>query len=103
MNRVASPDFPNTVKEVVSQKYEWYDSEGNFHCIYQYHPSYCNDFENIDRQFYEDAKFVLDGLAVDIYVPNDIIYQAEFPQGKETWWISEINYPNFHSTTYFCR
>ena len=103
MNRVASPDFPNTVKEVVGQKYEWYDSDGIFHRIYQYHPSYCSDFEGIDRQFYEDAKFILDGNAINVYVPDDIIWQAEFPQGTETWWISEINYQNFHSTTYFCR
>ena len=103
MNRVASPDFPNTVKEVVGQKHEWYDSDGIFHRIYQYHPSYCSDFEGIDRQFYEDAKFILDGNAVNTYVPDDIIWQAEFPQGTETWWISEINYQNFHSTTYFCR
>lgn len=103
MNRVASPDFPNTVKEVVGQKHEWYDSDGIFHRIYQYHPSYCSDFEGIDRQFYEDAKFVLDGNAVNTYVPDDIIWQAEFPQGTETWWISEINYQNFHSITYFCR
>lgn len=103
MNRVASPDFPDTVREVVSQKREWYDSDGVFHRIYQYHPKYCSDFEDTDRQFYEDAKFVLDGNAINTYVPDDIIYQAEFPQGKETWWISEVSYPNFHSTTYFCR
>ena len=103
MNRVASPDFPNTVREVVGQKYEWYDDDGVFHRIYQYHPSYCENFEGIDRQFYEDAKFILDGNAVNIYVPDDIIWQAEFPQGKEIWWISGVDYPNYHSTTYFCR
>ena len=52
MNRVASPDFPDTVREVASQKYEWYDSDGVFHRIYQYHPSYCSNFVFFNFNFY---------------------------------------------------
>jgi hypothetical protein len=103
VNRVRHPDFPNTIFDVVSQISIWYDENGIKHEVWQYDPNYCYNFEGIDRQFYEDAKFVLDGNALDIYVPGDIIWQAEFPQGKETWWISKIDTDWFHSTTYFCK
>ena len=103
LNRTRHPRFPDTVFDVVSQKSTWTDAAGNTRIVYQYDPSYCYDFDGIDRQFYEDAKFVLDDNATDIYVPSDIIWQAEFPQGKETWWISHINTGWYRSTTYFCR
>ena len=103
MNRVASPHFPNTVYDVVNQTSIWYDADGTKHEIWQYSPYYCFGFQETSRQSYEDAKFVLDGNALDLYVPGDIIWQAEFPQGKETWWISHINTEYYSSTTYFCR
>ena len=103
MNRVASDLFPNTVFDVVNQSSTWYDADGVKHTIYQYSPTYCYGFEGVSRQSYEDAKFVLDGNALEWYVPGDIIWQAEFPQGKEVWWKSVVDTGWFRSTTYFCR
>ena len=103
MNRVRSDLFPNTVFDVVNQRSSWYDENGQLHVVYQYSPAYCYNFEGIERKFHEDAKFVMDGNAMDWYVPSDIIWQAEFPQGKETWWRSEVSTPYYHSVTYFCR
>ncbi len=103
MNRVASDLFPNTVYDVVNQTSTWYDENGTKHTVCQYSPTYCYGFEGISRQSYEDAKFVLDGNALDWYVPGDIIWQAEFLQGEEIWWISEVITDYWHSTTYFCR
>ena len=103
MNRVASDLFPNTVFDVVNQSSTWYDADGTKHTVYQYRPTYCYGFEGVSRQSYEDAKFVLDGNALEWYVPGDIIWQAEFPQGKEVWWKSVVDTGWFHSTTYFCR
>lgn len=103
LNRVRSEHFPNTVYDVVNQTSSWYDEEGVKHTIWQYNPAYCYNFEGIERQFYEDAKFVLDGNAAEWYVPIDVVWQAEFPQGKEIWWISTVDTEYFHSVTYFCR
>ena len=103
MNRVASPLFPNTVYDVVNQISVWYDKYGTKHEIWQYNPHYCYNFKNTSRQSYEDAKFVLDGNALEWYVPGDIVWQAEFPQGKEVWWKSIVDTGWYKSTTYFCR
>lgn len=103
LNRTKHPSFPDTVFDVVNQSSRWTDTNGNVRVVYQYSPSYCYGFEGIDLQYYKDAKFVLDDNATDIYVPSDIIWQAQFPQGRETWWISYVDTGWFRSTTYFCR
>lgn len=87
VNRVNSEYFPNTVREVVAQPY-------------QYTLLYLSGFERTSRQCYEAAKTALDGTDD---VPDDVIWQAEFPQGREIWWISRINTGWYASTTYFCR
>ena len=87
VNRVASPYFPDTVREVVA-------SPG------QYTTLYLSGFEQTTRQCYEAAKKALDG---ESGVPEDVIWQAEFVQGTEIWWISKVDTGWFASTTYFCR
>ena len=87
VNRVNSPLFPNTVREVVAQPR-------------QYTELYLTGFDKTPRTCYEAAKVALDG---DDDVPDDVIWQAEFPQGREIWWISEVDTGWFHSVTYFCR
>ena len=87
VNRVNSPYFPDTVREVVA-------SPG------QYTTLYLSGFEKTSRQCYEAAKVALDGTDD---VPDDVIWQAEFPQGTEIWWISRVNTGWYSSTTYFCR
>ena len=87
VNRVNSPYFPDTVREVVA-------SPG------QYTTLYLSGFDKTSRQCYEAAKVALDGTDE---VPDDVIWQAEFPQGREIWWISTVDTGWFRSTTYFCR
>lgn len=87
VNRVKLPYFPDTVREVVA-------APG------QYTTLYLSGFEKTSRQCYEAAKVALDGTDD---VPDDVIWQAEFPQGTEIWWISKVETGWFSSTTYFCR
>lgn len=87
VNRVNSPYFADTVREVVA-------SPG------QYTTLYLSGFDRASRQCYEAAKTALDGTDD---VPDDVIWQAEFPQGTEIWWISRVNTGWYSSTTYFCR
>lgn len=87
VNRVNSPYFADTVRDVVA-------SPG------QYTTLYLSGFERTTRQCYEAAKKALDG---ESGVPQDVIWQAEFPQGTEIWWISKVDTGWFASTTYFCR
>jgi len=87
VNRVASPYFPNTVREVVAAPA-------------QYTTLYLTGFDQTSRQCYEAAKRALDG---ESGVPEDVIWQAEFIQGAEVWWRSEVDTGWYHSVTYFCR
>ena len=87
VNRIHSPLFPDTAREVVAQPY-------------QYTTLYLYGFEKTSRQCYEAAKKALDG---ESGVPEDIIWQAEFRQGKEVWWQSDVDTGWWRSTTYFCR
>lgn len=87
VNRVRSLYFADTVRDVVA-------SPG------QYTTLYLTGFEQTSRRCYEAAKKAMDG---ESGIPEDIIWQAEFPQGTEVWWISRVNTGWYASTTYFCR
>lgn len=85
LNRVADSRFPNTIKDVVAQPG-------------QYSVSYTT--KTIDCQNCNDvAKHVLE-YGVDC--PENIIYQANFKQGKGVYKTSYVNTGWFRSTTYFC-
>ena len=87
VNRVHSPLFPDTVREVVAQPR-------------QYTTLYLTGFEQTTLQCYEAAKKAMDG---ESGVPEDVIWQAEFRQGREVWWQSDVDTGWYRSTTYFCR
>ena len=87
VNRINSPLFPDTAREVVAQPM-------------QYTTLYLKGFDKTSRQCYEAAKKALDG---ESGVPEDVIWQAEFPQGKEVWWVSEVDTGWYRSITYFCK
>lgn len=87
VNRINSPLFPDTAREVVAQPW-------------QYTTLYLTGFENTTRICYEAAKTALDGTDD---VPDDVVWQAEFVQGREIWWRSEVDTGWYRSTTYFCR
>lgn len=87
VNRVHSSYFPNNVYDVVA-------APG------QYTYLYLSGFENIGLECWQAAKTALDGTDD---IPDDIIWQAEFPQGAEVWWKSFVDTGWYASTTYFCR
>ena len=87
VNRINSTRFPNTARDVVAQPM-------------QYTTLYLSGFDRTSRECYEAAKVALDGKSG---VPEDIVWQAEFPQGTEIWWISVVDTGWYRSTTYFCR
>lgn len=87
LNRVASPYFPDTVKEVVAQPG-------------QYLPAYTYGFEQTPRLCYEVAKAAMDG---DHDVPSDCYWQDNTIQGKSIWKSFTVDTGYFRSTTYICR
>ena len=87
VNRVNDPRFPSTVREVVAAPR-------------QYTTAYLSGFDLSTQDCYEAAKIALDG---ESGVPEDVGWQANFPQGTEAWWISEVDTGWYRSTTYFCR
>lgn len=86
MNRVASPYFPNTVKDVVA-------APG------QYVKWYTYGFDNLKQKSYAAAKAAIDG---DHNVPSNAYWHANFPQGTSTWkkFICDTGY--FYSVTWVC-
>lgn len=87
VNRINSDLFPGTAREVVAQPG-------------QYTTLYLRGFDRTSRACYEAAKIALDGTDE---VPDDVIWQAQFPQGAEVWWASYVDTGWWRSTTYFCR
>ncbi len=86
MNRVKSPYFPNTVKEVVA-------APG------QYLKSYTFGFDETSNLAYLAAKAAIDG---DHDVPSDAYWQDNKRQGKEVWrsFVCDTGY--YRSVTYIC-
>lgn len=75
MNRVKSPDFPNTVKEVI-----WQNTG-----IYQFSP--CADgriYLEPDERAIENARLVLQGLRT---LPDDVLYFYMPTEGNKGNWI----------------
>lgn len=87
LNRVASPLFPDTVREVVA-------APG------QYLKSYTYGFDDTSRVAYEAAKAALDGEHV---VPEDCYWQDTHVQGATIWRAFTVDTGYFRSTTYICR
>ena len=82
LNRVASPEFPNTIKKVVLQKG-------------QYHPEL---FTKPDKRTYNNARRLLEGY--DTGMPSSVVFQANFKQGSGVW--KSIKFDNL-GYTYFCH
>lgn len=91
LNRVASPEYPNTVREVL------YQVDGGF---IQYAPVHDRSFEEAvaDERYIALAERLLDGERV-LNNPQ-IVFQALFEQGRGT----VLTYHDIYlgSTTYFC-
>ena len=85
LNRVASPEFPNTMNEVVYQRGQYAGAiNGSLNHII---PS-----EACVRSAF---KLIADGSIA----PSSVVFQAEFPQGSGVY--KTVNDP-YLGTTYFC-
>ena len=83
LNRVADPDFPDTIHDVVFQ-------EG------QYAPTWNGAYEKLPSEdSIEVAKLLLEEGS---QIPENCVYQAEFPQGSGEW----DHYKTIYGITYIC-
>lgn len=90
LNRVADERYPNTIEEVITQKAQY----GRLYwtgLVWPERASEETEKEAVERA-YKCAEMVLNG---DKLLPDDVIYQAEFVQGKEIVSVS--------GGFYFCR
>lgn len=90
LNRVADERYPDTIEEVVTQKAQY----GRLYWTGLVWPERANhetEKEAVERA-YKCAEMVLNGEKL---LPDDVIYQAEFVQGKEVMAHSD--------GFYFCR
>ena len=83
LNRVASDIYPDTIQEVVFQPG-------------QYSPTWNGSY---DKEPSEDSWAVAEMLLTDgSQIPEDCLFQAEFPQGSGTW----KTFQTIYGTTYIC-
>ena len=71
LNRVKSKYFPNTVQSVIFQK-------GQYACTWDGHYD-----RTPSEQVKQNVKRVLEGKGID--VPENVVFQSQFPQGSGTW------------------
>lgn len=91
MNRVSSKAFPNTIRGVLTQKWQYEKvtkDGGKF-----YWPDWAT--KSIKERCYRLAKRVLDG---ERFCPANVVYQAAFKQGSGTY----AYYPSAYGGYYFC-
>lgn len=92
LNRVASPLFPNTIKEVATQKGQY----GRLYwtgIVWPQRHTYKGEQHAVERA-YRIAESLLNE-EVERLLPEDAIWQSEFKQGKEVLVFAE--------GIYFCR
>lgn len=91
LNRIASNIYPNTMEEVLTQ----YGQYGRLHwtgLVWPQRAQYAAEKHAVDRAY----RIAEEVLTSDYrLLPNDVIFQAEFPQGEEV--VAE------QDGLYFCR
>jgi len=86
LNRVASPEFPNTIKEVFEQKGQYAGGSSSYYS--KITPS---------EKCIEMAKKLLEGERL---LPNSVVFQANFPLGSSVY---IKYYDSLLGYTYFCN
>lgn len=90
LNRVADPRFPDTIEKVLTQKSQY----GRMYwtgIVWASRASHPGEQHAVERA-YACAKAVFEEERL---LPTDVVFQAAFPQGRET----VVHVPGF----YFCR
>lgn len=77
LNRVAHPEFPNTIKEVVFQK-------GQYACVWD-----GNYYRVPTKRNWENAKWLLDNGSI---LPDYVIWQSRSKQGKGVYLKTKDHY-----------
>ena len=91
-NRVASETFPDTVYEVVTQN-------GQYHPAYADPGSFYGQRARADANAWAECRRIAEkALRGEVECPENVLYQANFPQGSGTYEIHRTSY----SVTYFC-
>lgn len=85
MNRVASPEFPDTLEEVIYQSGQYQLVTTDSFIYYTYPGRECADI-------------ALSLLRGERYLPEYVVFQANFRQGGGVY----AQYPNEYGVTYFC-
>lgn len=90
MNRIADDRFPNTMYEVLTQKYQY----GRYYWTGLVWPAQASDPDEAHavERAYQIAERILLGERA---LPEDVIFQSEFVQGSEI--------VAYQDGTYFCR
>lgn len=92
INRKNSDEFPDTIKEVITQKN-------------QYNPSYVENLPNYltsDKEMKRCFKNAILAYCGKVECPNNVLFQSNYPDlGTEYYEVIEIKNSHFHSITYF--
>lgn len=99
LNRVADSRFPDTIKGVITQPGQY---AGNYATLEA--AQKIKDADSANGTFYyamcEDA--VKTAMMGQVDMPSNVIYQANFSQGKGVWQSVYFNSGWYSSTSYFC-
>lgn len=85
MNRVASPEFPDTLEEVIYQDGQYAEVRTDSFRYYTYPGREC-------------AEIALRLLRGERYLPENVVFQANFRQGSGVY----AQYSTEYGMTYFC-
>ena len=92
LNRVASPLFPDNVKDVVNAPM-------------QYNPIYTRNlptWDTADEETQRAFRNALKAMNGEVECPENVVYQSEFPKlGSGSYEIHKVDTGWFASTTYF--
>lgn len=91
INRKNDPRYPDTVYDVIMD-----NRYGRQYSTYKLVTDNAGNRDIVSQRCYDNALAVLNG---EVECPADVIFQANFEQGVETYKIFKTSY----STTYFCR
>ena len=99
MNRVASSRFPNTVVGVITQRGQY---SGNYASKTATDAIKSKDAKNGTYYYAMCENSVKQAMMGRVSMPANVVFQANFTQGKGVWKSVYYSSGSFASTSYFC-
>ncbi|MGM9579331.1 MAG: cell wall hydrolase [Evtepia sp.] len=99
LNRVADSRFPNTVKGVITQKGQYNTKYATMEAAQTIKNK---DAANGTYNWETCKNSVKQAMMGKVAMPSNVLYQANFSQGKGVWKSVYFNSGYFASTSYFC-